>query len=118
MNTVREHFRFGSTFHFTYPFGYGSVGQQHEFLYQLVGIFLLLEINAERPSGSFFYFELHFRTLKVDGTVVHSFLAENLGHIVQHLEFLYIFSLSAFKNLLHFLVSEAAVTLYDGMCDV
>ena len=118
--------------HTTYAFGHGAVGQQHEFLYQFVGVFRLLEIASCGLAG-FIDVEVQFLAVKLHGTVVEAGLAQRLGQTVEHHQFGSIIALVAFgagcrgwfacslfhavalQYFLHFFISKAAVALDDGM---
>ena len=114
MNTVWQHFGFLAFGHAAYLFGYGAVGKQHELLYQLVGIFRLLEVDAD-GFALLVNFELHFVAVEVDGSCLKAVLTQYFGKLIQ-LEHLFLeVSFAGFYNLLGFFVGEAAVALDDGM---
>ena len=58
------------------------VGQQHEFLYQPVGLFRFLDIDAY-GLGILVQLELHLLGLEVDGAVLIPLLAQDGGQFVQ-----------------------------------
>ena len=93
---------------------HGAVGQQHELLHQLVGIFRYLEIDAQRLA-LLVDFELHLVAVEVDGTRLEALFAQQLGQFVELLEFLHIVTLSRFESLLRLLVGKASVALDDGV---
>ena len=114
VNTVWQHFGFLAFGHAAYLFGYGAVGEQHELLYQLVGIFRLLEVDAD-GFALLVNFELHFVAVEVDGSCLKAVLTQYFGKLIQ-LEHLFLeVSFASFYNLLGFFVGEAAVALDDGM---
>ena len=114
VNTVWQHFGFLAFGHAAYLFGYGAVGKQHELLYQLVGIFRLLEVDAD-GFALLVNFELHFVAVEVDGSCLKAVLTQYFGKLIQ-LEHLFLeVSFAGFYNLLGFFVGEAAVALDDGM---
>jgi len=67
---------------FAYAFGDGSVGEEHEFLDELVGVFCALEVDAE-GLACFVDFEADFFAVEVDGACLEASLAEALGHAVE-----------------------------------
>ena len=114
VNTVWQHFGFLAFGHTAYLFGYGTVGKQHELLYQLVGIFRLLEVDAD-GFALLVNFELHFVAVEVDGSCLKAVLTQYFGKLIQ-LEHLFLeVSFAGFDNLLGFFVGEAAVAFDDGM---
>ena len=73
-DTVREYFWLFALGHASYLFGYGAVGEQHELLYQLVGVFGFFEIYAD-GFAFFINFELHFIAVEVNGAGGEPFFA-------------------------------------------
>ena len=114
MDTVGKHFGFLAFGHAAYLLGYSTVGKQHEFFYQLVGILRYLEVDAD-GFAFLVYLELHFVAVEVDGACLEAVFAEYLGELVQLKHFFLEVSPSGFDNLLGFFVGEAAVALDDRM---
>ena len=116
MDTVREHFGFLILRHTSYLFGYGSVGKQHKFFYQLIGVFWLLEVNADR-FPFLIDLELHFVTVEVDSSCWETFFAKCFGDSIQCEYFFLEVSFFCLDNLLCLFVSKAAVGVDNRMND-
>ena len=114
VDTVRQHFGFLAFGHTAYLFGYGAVGKQHELLYQLVGVFRLLEVDTD-GFALLVDFELHLVAVEVDGTGLEAVLTQKLGKLVQLEYFFFVIAFPCFDDLLGFFVGEAAVALDDGV---
>ena len=113
---VRENLGFFAFGNFSDGFGDGAVGQQHELLHQLVGIFRLLEVYAQRLS-LVVYLELHFHPVELQCAVGEAFLAQYLGQAVQFQQFELVVALARLDDLLRLFVGEAPVALDDGVHD-
>ena len=91
-----------------YEFGHLAIGQQHELLDQLVRLFDLLEINAQR-FAVLVQFELRLVALEIDRTVAETLGAQLLSQVVQQQDFVGQIASSRFDHVLRFLISEPAV---------
>ena len=127
--------------HLAYALCHGSVGQQHELLNQLVGIFGHLEEDARRLA-LLVYLEAYLASVKVYRASGKAPAPQFLGHAVEHDELLgkvlgrlcigrkrlvvvagaVVVLLAGLvmclQYLLHLLVGEASVAAYDGVCQV
>ena len=136
---VRQRLRFLSALRFSYVFCYGAVGQQHEFLNQLIGIALPLEVGTRR-AALLVDVEVQLLALEFHGTILESLVAQFLGQHVEQQQLLRILALQVvgsqllvaveevgrglarsvlhtvlLQQFLHFLVGVAAVRLDDRM---
>ena len=68
MNTIGQHLGLLVLGNLADAFCYCAIGQQHEFLHQLIGILGHLEVNTG-GLAFFVYLETNLATVKIDGTV-------------------------------------------------
>ena len=115
--------------HLAYALGHAAVGKQHELLYQLVGVFRLLEVAAHGLSR-LVNFKAHLLAVELHGAVLEPRLAQLLCQHVERYQFLGVFTLVSFRScwrrrlsrsvdnavvfkyLLHLFVGETAVAFY------
>ena len=138
VHTVRQCLCLSIAFlHLAHAFSHRAVCQQHELLDELVGILGALEIHAER-FALLVDVETWFHAVEVDGTVLHSSVAQLVRHAVEDNQFVLIglgrlgtlcqwlfrsrilvvlgrCLVVLFEQVLHFLIDETAVALYDGV---
>src|SRR3712207_676257 len=118
--------------YFSEGLGHGAVGQQHEFLDELVGVLGALEVAAGGLS-LFVDVEMELLSVEFHGAVLESFATQLLGQSVEEDEQLGVLTLVAalgsgwgglsravddavvLKDLLYFLVGVAAVAADDGV---
>ena len=82
MDAVGEYLGLLALGHAAYLLGYGAVGQQHEFLDQLVGVLRHLKVNTD-GFALLVYLELHLIAVEVDGSGGEAAFAQLLGQAVQ-----------------------------------
>ena len=111
---VGEHLCFLALGHLAYGLGHGAVGQQHEFLHQLVGVLRFLEVDAQ-GLAFLVNLELHLHAVELQRTARHTPFAQLLRQAVQLQQFIFIVAFARLDDLLRFLVGEAAVALDDGV---
>ena len=119
--------------HFPHPFCHGAIGQQHEFLYEFVGILRLLVIAA-CGLARIIDIEMELLAIELHGAILEALLAQLFGQGIEddYLtgQFPFVFfpigsRLSGavndailFQYLLHFFVGKAPVALDDGVCQM
>ena len=116
MDTVRKYFRFLILRYASHLFRHRPVSEQHEFFYQLIGVFGLFKVNADRFS-LLVNFKLHFIAVEVDGSCCKTFLTQCFGYRIQHQYFFLEVTGFGFDNLLRFFVGETAVGVDDSVYD-
>ena len=65
-----------------YGLGYGTIGQQHEFLDELMRLFGLLEVYAHGVS-LLVNIEAHLHAVKVDGAIIETLCTELLSEVIE-----------------------------------
>ena len=87
MDAIGQHLGLLSARHTADTLGHGAIGQQHEFLDELVGILGHLEIDA-LGMACLVDFEAHFLAVEVHGSGSKAASAQLFGHAVQDDELL------------------------------
>ena len=93
MNTIRQCLGLLATLWFAHVFGNSTIGQQHEFLDELIGIALPLEVST-CGTARFVDVEVQLFAFKLHGTVLEALLTQLLG---QHIEQQKFFGILAFE---------------------
>ena len=96
------------TGHLADAFGHRAVGQQHEFLDELVGVLALLEIHGE-GLALLVDLEAHLRAVEVHAARLEAFGAQDFGEAVQLAQLFGVVAVLAFEDFLHLFVAVAAV---------
>ena len=117
MDAIDKRFGFAASFCLADICGDGFVGQEHEFLDELVGVFRLFEVYAGGMTV-LVDVEAHFHAVEVDRAVFVALLAQNLSQSVESEYLVGIVAFAGLNHILGFLISEAAVAAYDGACYV
>ena len=139
MDTIRNHLWFLPFLHIlTHTLRHRPVGQEHEFLHQLVGILLPFEIHAQRFSF-LVNLESHLLTVEIHGTVLEPSFPQPVSHAVEHHQLIligfrrasplcqrlfgrWIFEVflrcltDGFEQMLHLFIHKPPVAVGDGMC--
>ena len=110
MDTIDKRLLRFPFWHFADKFCDRTVCQQHELFNQLIGIFRLLDIGADRLSG-FIDLKPYFKAVEVDGPILETFLAQLLCQRIQFQYLVFIIAFPCFNHQLCFFVSETAVAL-------
>ena len=80
---VRNHLCLLVLGHLAYAFRHGTVGQEHEFLDEFVGILGHLEVHAG-GLALLVNVEAHLASVEIHGTALETASAQFLGHAVKH----------------------------------
>ena len=117
VNTVGQRLCFNTLLHATDTFGHRFIGQQHEFLNQLVGIFRHLEVGADR-FASLVDIKVQLLAVELYTTVLESGFAQFFGQRIKLQQEFGVFAFSLFNNLLNLFVGIATVALNHGVCQM
>ena len=117
MNTIWQRLCFNALLYATDAFGHRFIGQQHEFLNQLVGIFRHLEVGADR-FASLVDIKVQLLAVELYTTVLESGFAQFLGQRIKLQQEFGVFAFSLFNNLLNLFVGIATVALNHGVCQM
>src|ERR1700722_248552 len=90
--------------------GDGTIGQQHEFFDELVGLFAFLDHDADGLSFRV-QLEASFCRREIYSPLLKALFAETLGQLIQRSYFGLVKPGLLFDDLLHFLISEAMVRM-------
>ena len=97
--------------------GDGAVGQQHEFLDELVGVFAFLEVNRY-GMALVVDVEAHLGAVKFHRAIVVTLSAQYLGQAVEGEYLVAHVALAGLDDGLSLVVCKAAVGAYDGAADL
>ena len=132
VHTVRQRLGLDALLHTSHTLGHGAVGQEHELLDELVGVFRHLEVAA-CGLACLVHVEVEFLALKLHGAVLEALGTEQLGESVERDELAGQLALVAalagrgcrlsgavhhpivFQYLLHLLIGKAPTAPYHGM---
>ena len=87
VNTIGQRLGFGAFLHASYRLSYRPVGQQHELLDELIGVFRAFEVAFD---GLAFLVDVEVQLLALEfhGSVLEPLCPEAFGHAVEHDQFL------------------------------
>ena len=124
MHTIRQSLRLLTLLHLAHAFRHGAVGEQHEFLHEVVGLNGLFEIAAYR-FALLIKFEFHLLALKLYRAIGKALVTQLFCYGPQLAQFGSILALrvcrfviegvAVLEYLLHLIIDKAAVALDDGV---
>ena len=123
MHAVGENLGFLTLGHHGDAFSHRTVGEQHKFLNQFIGILSHLDVSAY-GLARFINFKAHFGAIKTYRAFLEALVAQLLSQAIQHEEFMRKFANGIFKRASDFgmfarqvivLLRRLAILFEDGL---